>query len=68
MLALHIKYSRLRGAPTGDRSCVGAPRRREYDFEYGAFRNHAIIGGVSAVLFVVAVIVVVQVVMQVAAR
>jgi hypothetical protein len=45
---------------------VQSQRKREYDFEQGRFRDYAIVGGIFAVLFVVAVTVVVQVVMYVA--
>ena len=44
---------------------VQSQRQREYDFERGTFSDYAIVGGVFAVLFVVAVIAVVQLVMYV---
>ena len=45
---------------------VQSQRQRECDFERGTFSDYAIVGGVFAVLFVVAVIAVVQLVMYVA--
>lgn len=45
---------------------VQSQRKRECDFERGTFSDYAIVGGVFAVLFVVAVIAVVQLVMYVA--
>ena len=44
---------------------VQSQRQREYDIERGTFSDYAIVGGVFAVLFVVAVIAVVQLVMYV---
>ena len=42
---------------------VQSQRKREFDFSHGVFRDYAIVGGVLMVVFVAAVMAVVQLVM-----
>ena len=45
---------------------VQSQRKREYDFSKGVFRDYAIVGLIIMVLFVAAILAVVQLVMHVA--